>query len=134
MTRTGFVGWFAEGVGRRLSGLPATQAMVGLVAVYYLSHYLFATTTAHATAVLPVMLGVGLSIPGLPIGPFAMLLALSHGIMGVISPYATGPAPVYHGSGYLPTGAFWRLGAIFGAVFLAALLLLGLPAARALLG
>jgi len=134
LTRTGFVGWFAEGVGRRLSGLPATQAMVGLVAVYYLSHYLFATTTAHATAVLPVMLGVGLSIPGLPIGPFAMLLALSHGIMGVISPYATGPAPVYHGSGYLPTGAFWRLGAIFGAVFLAALLLLGLPAARALLG
>jgi len=50
----------------------------------------------------------------------------------VISPYATGPAPVYHGSGYLPSATFWRLGAAFGAVFLAALLLLGFPAARAL--
>jgi L-tartrate/succinate antiporter len=134
LTRTGFVGWFAHGLGRHLGGLPPTAATAGLVAVYYLSHYLFATTTAHATAVLPVMLSVGLAIPGLPMEAFATLLALSHGIMGVISPYATGPAPVYHGSGYLPSAAFWRLGAIFGAVFLGALLLLGLPAALALWG
>jgi len=129
LARTGFIGSFARAVSGHLSGLPPTAAAVGLVAAYFLSHYLFATTTAHATAVLPVMLSVGLAIPGLPMGAFAMLLALSHGLMGVISPYATGPAPVYHGSGYLPSAAFWRLGAAFGAVFLAALLLLGLPVA-----
>jgi hypothetical protein len=121
-----------HGLGRQLSGLPPAVAAAGLVAAYYLSHYLFATTTAHATAIFPVMLGVGLAIPGLAIGPFAMLLAVSHGLMGVLSPYATGPAPVYNGSGYLPSATFWRLGAAFGAVFLAALLLLGLPAAAAL--
>jgi len=132
LNRTGFVAWFTHGVGRQFAGVPPTVAAAGLVAVYYASHYLFATTTAHATAVLPVMLNVGLAIPGLPMGAFAMLLALSHGIMGVISPYATGPAPVYHGSGYLPSAAFWRLGASFGAVFLGALLLLALPAALAL--
>jgi L-tartrate/succinate antiporter len=132
LTRTGFVGWFAGGVARHLAGLHPTAAAVALVAVYFLSHYMFATTTAHATAVLPVMLGVGLAVPGLPMGAFTMLLAFSHGLMGVLSPYATGPAPVYHGSGYLPTAAFWRLGAIFGAVFLAFLLLVGLPAALAL--
>jgi L-tartrate/succinate antiporter len=132
LSRTGFVGWLAHGLGRQLSGLPPTAATAGLVAAYYLSHYLFATTTAHATAVLPVMLGVGLAIPGLPVEAFATLLALSHGVMGVISPYATGPAPVYHGSGYLPSATFWRLGAAFGSVFLGALLLLGLPAALAL--
>ncbi len=132
LSRTGFVGWMAHGLGRHATGLPPTAAAAGLVAAYYLSHYLFATTTAHATAVLPVMLAVGLAIPGLRFGPFAMLLALSHGIMGVISPYATGPAPVYHGSGYLPSATFWRLGAAFGAVFLGALLVLGLPAVTAL--
>jgi L-tartrate/succinate antiporter len=134
LSRTGFVGWFAHGLGQRLAGLPPAAAAAALVAAYFLSHYLFATTTAHATAVLPVMLSVGLAIPGLPMEAFAMLLALSHGIMGVISPYATGPAPVYHGSGYLPSAAFWRLGATFGAVFLGALLLLGLPVALALWG
>jgi L-tartrate/succinate antiporter len=132
LSRTGFVGWMAHGLGRQLSGLAPPVAAAGLVAAYYLSHYLFATTTAHATAIFPVMLGVGIAIPGLAIGPFAVLLAVSHGLMGVLSPYATGPAPVYHGSGYLPSATFWRLGAAFGAVFLAALLLLGLPAAAAL--
>jgi len=130
--RTGFVGWFAHGVGRMLSGLPPTACVAALVAAYFASHYLFATTTAHVTAVLPVMLEVGHAVPGLPMVPFATLLALSHGLMGVLSPYATGPAPVYHGSGYLPTATFWRLGAIFGAVFLAALLSLGMPAVLAM--
>ena len=95
------------------------------------AHSLFPPPPARATAVLPVMLGVGLAVPGLPVPALAVLLALSHGLMGVISPYATGPAPVYHGSGYLPSADFWRLGAAFGAVVLAALLLLGLPLAPA---
>jgi L-tartrate/succinate antiporter len=34
---------------------------------------------------------------------------------------------VYYESGYLPRGDFWRLGLIFGAIFLAALLVIGLP-------
>jgi L-tartrate/succinate antiporter len=128
LNRTGFVHWLAAGVGSRLSVLPPTASLVGLVTAYFLVHYLFATTTAHVIAVLPVMLGVGLAIPGMRVGAFAILLALTHGLMGVISPYATGPAPVYGGSGYLPTATFWRLGAAFGLVFLAALLALGVPA------
>jgi L-tartrate/succinate antiporter len=132
LSRTGFVGWAARAAGRGLGGLSPSAAATALVAAYFLSHYLFATTTAHAVAVYPVMLSVGLTIPGLPVAAFATVLALSHGIMGVLSPYATGPAPVYHGSGYLPSALFWRLGSVFGAVFLAALLLLGLPAAFAL--
>ena len=129
--RTGLVGWLAAGAGRLLGGLPPTAATAALVAAYFVSHYLFATTTAHVTAVMPVMLEIGRAVPGVPVLPFALLLALSHGLMGVISPYATGPAPVYHGSGYLPSATFWRLGAVLGAVFLAALLALGMPVALA---
>jgi di/tricarboxylate transporter len=44
--------------------------------------------------VLPVGLATGLTVPGLPAKPFA-LLVYSLGLMGVLSPYATGPAPVY---------------------------------------
>jgi len=128
LSRTGFLAWFAHGVSHQLVGLPPLVAMTGLVALYFVSHYLFATTTAHATAVMPIVLGVGLATPAIPALPFAMLLAFSHGLMGVISPYATGPAPVFHGSGFLPGPLFWRLGAVFGALFLGALLLLGTPA------
>ena len=55
------------------------------------------------------------------------LAALTLGIMGILTPYATGPSPVYYGSGYIPSKDFWRLGIIFGVIFFAALLLIGLP-------
>jgi L-tartrate/succinate antiporter len=127
LAKVGFVKWFAESVGAQMAGVSPTVAMVGLVAVFFFTHYLFASLTAHTTAMLPVMLAVGLGIPGMDMRTFAMLLALTLGMMGILTPYATGPSPVYYGSGYLPAKDFWRLGAIFGVIFIAALLLLGIP-------
>jgi L-tartrate/succinate antiporter len=90
-------------------------------------HYMFASITAHVTAVLPVMLAIGATIPEMPMQQYSLLLCLTLGIMGIITPYATGPSPVYYGSGYLPSRDYWRLGAIFGAIFLAVFLLIGVP-------
>lgn len=101
-------------------------AMILLVLVFYFTHYLFASVTAHVTAMLPVMLAVGMSIPGINMPEFA-LLRLTLGFMGVLTPFATGPSPVYYGSGYLPSRDYWRLGAIFGVLFIAAMLIIALP-------
>ncbi len=127
LARVGFVKWFAETVGAQMTGVSPMMAMIGLVAVFFFTHYLFASITAHVTAMLPVVLAVGLGIPDMDMRTFAMLLALTLGMMGILTPYATGPSPVYFGSGYLPAKDFWRLGAIFGVIFIAALLLLGVP-------
>jgi L-tartrate/succinate antiporter len=110
-----------------MGGLSPIAAMLVLVAVFFFIHYMFASITAHVTAVLPVMLAVGSTIPGIPMPQYAMLLCLTLGIMGIISPYATGPSPVYYGSGYLPSRDYWRLGGIFGVIFLAVLLAVGAP-------
>ncbi|MGB2819213.1 MAG: anion permease [Burkholderiaceae bacterium] len=127
LAKVGFVKWFAETVGAQMTGVSPMMAMIGLVAVFFFTHYLFASLTAHTTAMLPVVLAVGLGIPGMDMRTFAMLLALTLGMMGILTPYATGPSPVYYGSGYLPAKDYWRLGAIFGVIFIAALLLLGVP-------
>jgi L-tartrate/succinate antiporter len=121
------VTWFAKGAAALLHGIPPLAVMVALVALFFLVHYLFASSTAHTTAVLPVILAAGMAVPGVPARTFALLLCFSLGLMGVISPYATGPAPVYYGSGFVGRRDFWRLGGIFGAVFLAALLIMGVP-------
>jgi L-tartrate/succinate antiporter len=42
------------------------------VLVFNFPHYLFASITAHVTAMLPVMLAVGATIPGLPMTEFAL--------------------------------------------------------------
>jgi len=47
--------------------------------------------------------------------------------MGVITPYATGPGPVYFASGFISRRDFWVLGLVFGAIYLVALLVIGTP-------
>lgn len=41
----------------------------------------------------------------------------SLGIMGVLTPYGTGPSPIYHDSGYVGRSAFRALGAVFGVIY-----------------
>jgi len=127
LNRTGFVGWFAATIAAHLHGFSPTVAMVALLLVSYFGHYLFASSTAHVTAMVPVMLAAASAIPGVNMLQFSLLLALSMGLMGIITPYGTGPSPVYYGSGYLPSADWWRLGAIFGVMFLAVYLAIGLP-------
>jgi L-tartrate/succinate antiporter len=126
LNRTGFVLWFANGVAGHVAIFSTTVAMIVLVSVYFVSHYLFASVSAHVAAMLPVMLAVGAAVPGMPVRRLALLLIMCGGIMGVLTPYASGPNPVYYGSGYLPARDFWRLGAIFGFIFFAAWLLFGI--------
>jgi len=115
--RIGFVEWFARAVTGPLVGIPPLVAMFALVALFFWSHYLFASITSHAVAVLPVVLAIGREIPGVPGMPLAMLCIYGLGLMGVISPYATGCAPIYAGSGFIGRGWFWWLGLVFGALF-----------------
>ena len=58
----------------------------------------------------------------MPVHVLAPLMVYSIGLMGVITPYATGPAPVYFGSGFIPRKDFWVLGFIFGLIYLTTLL------------
>ena len=127
LNKVGFVKWFADGVAANMVGYSPFTAMVVLVLVFYFTHYLFASITAHVTALLPVMLAVGTTVPGLDMAQFSLLLCLTLGIMGMLTPYATGPSPVYYGSGYLPSKDYWILGGVFGVLFIAAFLLIGLP-------
>ena len=45
--------------------------------------------------------------------------------MGVLTPYGTGPAPVWFHTGYITTRDFWKLGLLFGVLYLGGLLLIG---------
>lgn len=127
LNQVGFVKWFADLAATPLQGLEPLVAMGFLVVLFFFIHYFFASLTAHTVAVLPVILAIGANIQGIPGVPFALLCVYSLGLMGVISPYATGPGPVYYGCGFIARNDFWRLGFIFGVIFLAVLLAIGAP-------
>lgn len=101
LNKVGFVTWFAKSASALLTGMPPLVIMVVLVVIFFIVQYMFASITAHVTAVLPVILAAGAAVPGIPVMTFTLLLCYRLGIMGIISPYATGPGPVYFGSGYV---------------------------------
>jgi L-tartrate/succinate antiporter len=127
LSKVGVVDWIAHGASSLLAGHSPLFVMTMLVGLFFVLHYMFASLVAHATALLPIFVAAGASVPGIPVRVFAMLLVFSLGIMGVLTPYATGPAPVYFASGYISRKDFWRLGLLFGLIFLGALLLVGVP-------
>jgi anion transporter len=127
LNEIGFIKWVAEGFAKPLGGLSATMAVILLVTLFFWIHYFFSSITAHVAAVLPVVLAVGTAIPGVSVPTLTMLCCYSLGLMGVISPYATGPAPIYYGSGFIGTRAFWMYGLIFGVIYFVGLLVVVLP-------
>ncbi len=57
----GFMKWFAGTVGSSISGLAWLSALIILMLVYFYSHYGFASTTAHITAMFPAFLAVAVA-------------------------------------------------------------------------
>ncbi|ACR67470.1 anion permease [Edwardsiella ictaluri] len=127
LTRSGFIEWFAKTMGAHLADFSPTATVIALVLVFYFAHYLFASLTAHTATMLPVILAVGQSIPGVPMDQLCLLLVLSIGLMGCLTPYATGPGIIIYGCGYVKSKDYWRLGAIFGVIYITALLAIGWP-------
>jgi len=127
LTRSGFIDWFSGAMSAHLAGLSVNLTIIILVLVFYFAHYLFASLSAHTATMLPVILAIGKGIPNMPMEQLSMLLLFSIGLMGCLTPYATGPGVVIYGSGYIKSKDFWRLGAIFGVVFIAALFFIGWP-------
>lgn len=127
LSNVGFLKWVADIGGIYLKELDPTIAFVGIVVLFYLLHYFFASTTAHVTALLGLFIAVGANIPGIDVQQMTLLMLLSLGIMGIITPYGTGPSPVWYGSGYITSMEFWRLGFIFGMFYLVVFLVICVP-------
>ena len=121
------VNWVATAYAKPLAALSPIVATILLLSLFFWIHYFFSSITSHTAAVLPVVITAGMAIPGVSPVTLTLLCVYSLGLMGVISPYATGPAPMYFGSGYIGKGDFWKFGLIFGVIYFAGLLLILLP-------
>jgi anion transporter len=127
LNNVGFLDWFANKITSVISSYPPGVILVLLLLVFYFVHYLFASSTAHATALLILFLVAGSRIAGLNFPLLTLLLLYSLGLMGVLTPYATGASPIWYGLGYIESRDYWKLGAFFGIIFIAVLLLVGIP-------
>lgn len=127
LNNVGFLDWFANIITSGISSYSPAFIIVFLLLAFYFIHYLFASSTAHVIALLTLFLVAGRKIPGINFPLLTYLLLYSLGLMGILTPYATGPSPIWYGFGYIPSKTFWMLGALFGIIFIVVLILVGIP-------
>lgn len=127
LSKLGLISWFSGAIQSMVAqmGVGSIGAMAILTLVYLYSHYFFASTTAHITAMFAAFYTVGIAL-GAPPMLFALILAASSSLMMTLTHYATGTAPVIFGSGYATLGEWWKVGFVMSVVNLGVWIAVGL--------
>ena len=124
LNELGFIGWFSDLVKVQIGGLSWQMAFPIIILVYFFSHYLFASATAHVAAMYAALLGVGVSL-GVPGLLLAFMLGFVGSLYGTLTHYGHGPAPVFFGSGYVDLKSWWVKGLVTGLVLLLIYMVIG---------
>lgn len=117
LDKLGLIKWFATNIQTGIGhlGIGWVGACAILTLVYLYTHYFFASTTAHITAMFAAFYGVGLAL-GAPPLLYALILASAGNIMMSLTHYATGTAPVIFSSGFATLGEWWKAGFVMSIV------------------
>ena len=126
LNKLGIIAWLSTVLqgGILQLGLGWMGAVALLTLVYMYAHYLFASTTAHITAMFAAFYTAGIAL-GAPPMAFALLLAAASSIMMTLTHYATGTSPIIFGSGYTTLGQWWLAGLVMSVVNLTVWVLVG---------
>ncbi|WP_165088324.1 DASS family sodium-coupled anion symporter [Neisseria yangbaofengii] len=119
---TWFSGWLESSIAS--TGMGWMGACALLLLAYLYAHYMFASTTAHITAMFGAFYAAGIAL-GAPPMLFALLMAAASNIMMTLTHYATGTAPIIFGSGYSTLGEWWKVGFIMSVVNLLVFVVIG---------
>ena len=124
LAKLGFIKWLAGGIAGSLKGIDPMTTLLILCLINMYVHYAFASLSAHVSAVYAAFLAVAVAA-GAPPMLSAIALGVETGIMGCLTHYATGPSPIYFGSGYITQPEWWKVGFICSILFLVCFLGIG---------
>lgn len=117
LNKYGLISWFSDTVVKFVGGLGLSwQLSFGiLVLLYFYSHYFFASGAAHIGAMFTAFLSVASAL-GAPPYFAAIVLAFLSNLMGGLTHYGIGSAPVFYGANYVPLAQWWGYGFIISIV------------------
>ena len=122
--QTGITKRFAEASASLTTGWRWWLALASLLLIYFYAHYVFASITAHVTAMFTPFLIVILAA-GTPTYLAILSLAYFSNLGASLTHYGTTPAPIYFGAGYTTQRTWWTLGLITSLVTIAVWSLVG---------
>lgn len=113
----GFIGWLSDHIVQQVQGFHWMLALGVLGLLYYYSHYLFASITAHVTSMYAAFMMVCIAVGG-PSLLVALVLAFLSGLMGGLTHYSSGQAPVIFAYRYVDLKQWWLVGFVLSVVYL----------------
>lgn len=111
----GVITWVGDAVSGAVSGLPWVVAFAILTLVYFWSHYLFASNTAHIVAMYAVFLGAAVAAGAPPLFAAAVFGFIGN-LFGALTHYSSGPSGVIYGSGYVKVSEWFKVSFIMAVV------------------
>ncbi len=115
MNKFGLMAWFSGHIETHVKGMSWQLGFTIIGILYYYLHYFFASNIAHITSLYAPFLILSIAI-GTPPTLAALTLGFFSSLFGSLTPYGSGPAPIYFGSGYILPKDWWRIGFIISLV------------------
>lgn len=115
LNKLGLTKWFSDLIVVHLQDLSWQWGFITIILIYFFSHYFFASTVAHIGSMFAPFFFLSIAL-GTPPMLSALVLAFFSNLVGGLTHYASGPAPIFFGAGYVKVGDWWKFGLITGVV------------------
>ena len=109
LSKLGFIKWATVLVGAYIPEGSWIIAFVIAVLINTYSHYVFASLTAHISAMFVAFSAIAISA-GAPPMLTLLMIAFTSNLCMSLTHYAAGPSPVIFNTGYVPQNTWWKLG------------------------
>lgn len=118
LNKLGFTDWFSKQIIFQVNGMDWMWGFAIISLIYFYSHYLFVSCLAHVSAMYACFLIIALAI-GTPPMIAALVLGFFSSLMGALTHYGTGQAPILFAMGYMSTAEWWKIGFLSSLVNIA---------------
>lgn len=116
LNKLGFIPWLSKLIAHSLGGFNWPIVLVLLILFFFYSHYLFASATAHVSAMYAALLGVAVAAGAPPLFS-ALMLGFFGNLLASTTHYSSGPAPILYASGYVSQKRWWLMNLVLGIVY-----------------
>ena len=111
----GIIDWFSNNTTFLITGLEWKFGFALILAIYFYSHYFFASATAHVAAMYLPFLAMGIKL-GVPKIICALSLGFASSLFGCLTHFGLSTGPILFGLGYVSTKKWWKIGFIMSLV------------------
>ncbi|PNZ01944.1 DASS family sodium-coupled anion symporter, partial [Staphylococcus kloosii] len=116
LNKLGFIPWLSKLIATSLGNFNWPIVLIILIVFYFYSHYLFASSTAHVSAMYAALLGVAVAAGAPPLYS-ALMLGFFGNLLASTTHYSSGPAPILYSAGYITQKRWWTMNFILGIVY-----------------